>query len=74
MHLCSSKKLETELYDYVTKSDLKEARKLFGDTKDCHMLWKFRMKRHHYSEDSSSDEEVDTSVKVIVVVLEKPAR
>ena len=42
MHLCSSKTLETELYDYVTKSDLKEARKLFGDTKDCHMLWKFR--------------------------------
>ena len=26
MHLCSSKTLETELYDYVTKSDLKEAR------------------------------------------------
>ena len=22
MHLCSSKTLETELYDYVTKSDL----------------------------------------------------
>ena len=42
MHLCSSKTLETELYDNVTKSDLKEARKLFGDTKDCHMLWKFR--------------------------------
>ena len=35
------------------------------------MLWKFRMKRHHYSEDSSSDEEVDTSVKVIVVVFGK---
>ena len=30
-----------------------------------------RMKRHHYAEDSSSDEEVDTSVKVIVVVFGK---
>ena len=29
------------------------------------------LKRHHYSEDSSSDEEVDTSVKVIVVVFGK---
>ena len=30
MHLCSSKTFETELYDYVTKSDFKDARKFLA--------------------------------------------